>query len=588
MRILKNFVISTSLTLALLSSSVLAMEPDKEASTRRLRHIQPRPSYSELEEIHQIRHPSDFTGIQTVDLQIVQAHRQQLARLPIGTDDLPLAFHNPALSPLVDKLEGFIRTQAAHHPTSKQLSRILMEITFQRGTEDLNPLWLFNIHFRAAAALSKRGKGERDVFAHTPNPELYFGLLAHNTWHNNLSSYLGIMEFGNKGHDLRRGFLSCLPDQVCDDLYTNMQRILPGKIVYPCLEAGKFGISFLVRNLLRDVHPTAFPSQSLFGHGTRLSQYGCAVHDWLHSLADRRRDELMTFVVEQADWHYVNGGNIPDFMKVFPYVARAKYLTLMGSLHEIYMDMGAKLIPYRGITEFRRAMVGFFWSMHEKPNFPAKLYRMNDLDKVIETITTDESTPSAVSFSLEEYDLWESSFDPFETSPLNGQSPKNDDEICRWVLANMKIDQANCYKYLDCSSDYPIFQNDVVSRKVNRSKRFIDVIFSMRDGTELKYTFPTLYHKWKNMDDNLSLLRYGGTKIAKPALDKVNARDIAKKTLDLVRDRLDDHIEHFKTVASFFANYEPRGEGSSLAQRYFRQNMMLDAWAAKYLKKGAL
>jgi hypothetical protein len=243
----------------------------------------------------------------------------------------------------------------------------------------------------------------------------------------------------------------------------------------------------------------------------------------------------------------------------------------MGSLREIYGNMVTKLLPYRGIEEYRKAILGFFWITREEPYFPSALYNMNNFDEILETITS-QSSLNGENTLADDIDSWRSSYDPLQTSPINGVSQLNDDEIYTWVLDHMTRGDAQSNKYWPFFQDYPpITQQEISQQKIVRTNRFIDVIFKTKIGEELRYSFPTLYHKWRNLDDNIGLLRFGGTHIEKPTLTALeDSRTIAQATLDQVNQAIKSHVTSFGKVASFFANYDPQGNETSLAQRYFR------------------
>lgn len=559
----------------------MAMEPDPKSKV--LKQLQPNPGFLEVEAVHKKRYPKEYTGNDSIDPRIVLAQRKQIAHLQQGEDDLPLSFHNPALLPLLEKLQTFAEKQHVLNGTNKALSKLLMEMDFQRKLEDINHLWLIGMHFRSSLALSTIGADESDVFSHVPNREIFFGLQKSNAWQYFLSSYIAYQEFDNGGHELSLQFDTFLPPQSEEKLINSVANLLPARVVYPCLEQGKLGIPFLVKQLLLDIFPVAFPAKALQGHGTSFSMFGFGTHDFLHYLSDRRRHHFLEYVIQEAEAHYLKGGSIPEFTKAFPPFARARYYNVMGSLQETYMNMVSKIIPTYGNKMFQKAMVGFFWIMHETMNFPASLYRTNDFESVLQTITA-ETDITGVSFAVENHDSWESDFDPLNTSPITGETGMTDNVIYSYVMGNFGIEEANCYKYATYFPEGPIVASDVVGRSIKKSKRFIDVSFHMKDGSELTYTFPTLLHKWMNADDNIGLLAYGGTSLKKPNLmEASDPRITAQDFLKTVEENIHMHVTYFKEMALSLANVEPAGEGSSLAQRFFRNQFALDKSIKKHL-----
>ena len=69
---------------------------------------------------------------------------------------------------------------------------------------------------------------------------------------------------------------------------------------------------------------------------------------------------------------------------------------------------------------------------------------------------------------------------------------------------------------------------------IKESKRFIDLNWHTKNGAEASFSLPTLYHKWLNADDTISLLAYGGIIITKPELDGLKISVQRKEALALL------------------------------------------------------
>lgn len=546
--------------------------------------LQPEISLEQRERMLQIRHPAEFKGKDELDTAVVSGYRQSHVQFKGAVPDAFYAFDNPAVYPLVEKLESRLKQLA---PTSPAAKRLLLELDFQRNIQDVNPLWVLGMHFRLAASQSTITDDERNLFAHVPFPELYFSFLGNNAWRNILSSYVSLEEYDNQGLELTDDHLTQYTyGKVVDHVIEAVDANLPEPVRYPFLGGEKFGVSFLVQSYLDEIYPIGFPHRSIRGHGVTLSQFGFAVHDALHHKVDRRRYELKAHILGHVDRFMRDNpqGNAWQYAAVYTPIAMQRYLTLMGALTEIYQNFAGRLLIYRGLQEYRRVMAGYFWIMHEQPEFSRNIYDMNDLDKILTSITKSHFT--AVNGALDEIDSWESPFDPLQTSPLDGTSALPDQAIYQWVLEHMSREQAQCYKYSAFPMTYPILQEEVVRRNVVRSNRFIDVILWTRQGEKLKFAFPTLYHKWQNIDDNLGLLRYAGTGIAKPDLSGIDdPRSIAQATLLKVEMEIANHVSHFRQVASFFANYDSKGDGDSIANRYFKRHFQQEQRLLKQLSE---
>ncbi len=493
----------------------------------------PHPSYSKLQpSMNPAQLREDFTGHQALDMQVVKAYRANYQRFDGKVQDAFYAFDNPAIRPIAKSFEDFLvyYSSVKSSPFAQQL---IAELDFHKKFKGLSPLVLIGMHLRFAASISEITEDEKNLFDHVPHAELYFGTLEKEAWRHMLPSFVSTEKYNTKGFGLDDNYYaSHLPRSAIELINDTMLRALPPQTAYPMINQDKLGVSFLVKSNLDDVYPIAIPVGKNKAHGTQLSPFGFAVHDALHEKFDQRQFKFIGHVIKRANKHVLEGKDLKDFVRVYPPVAIQKYQLVMSALQDLYTNMVTKLLPQRGIGQYRKAMAGFVWTLHERPHFPGKLYGMNDVDRVMETITANTSY-NTVNAAKSRIDSWESSYDPLETSPIDGSSQLDDDAIVRWVLVNMTIGEAQSYKYAKGSFDEPIFENYISSKQVVRTDRFIDVIITQMNGEELKYSFPTLYHKWHNLDDTLGLLKYGGTVIEKPDLEAVSRGPFSSTLIEL-------------------------------------------------------
>ena len=527
----------------------------------------------------QRHHPKEF-GVDKIDQGVVNGHRTNHRQFNGKVSKVFYASHDPAIAPLFAKFETFLKQYAHSNPLHTFTGRLLREMTYQKEDQHFSPISLLGMHLRFAASISSITDDERSLFSHVPFNNLFFGLLEQDAWKHSLSSYISMEKYPNKGFELTDMHWSLkLGTPMIDLLADRTQKLLPSPILYPLPGEGKLGVSLMVESNLNDVYPACFPTTTNKGHGINFSQFGFGIHDMLHKYADRRHYNVVEHVLRRAEVHANNNGNTWKFAEIYPPVAAQRYRVIMSGLKSIYTDMVTKLLPRDGKTAFNRAMVGFFWSLHEAPKFPSRLYDMNDFGKVLGTITAS-SYHNTVAVSTDDLDSWESSYDPFATSPIDGTTKLTDAEILDHpVIKSLTIDQAQGHKYGYHYYPSPLLtalysDDSIVSKTVTRSPRFIDVTFKMFDGEELVYSFPTLYQKWTNADDNLGLLAYGGTNLTKPTLptdesQRERARIIAQDLLERVRTQISDHIKHFHDVASYFSKDDSRGNKNSLESRFF-------------------
>lgn len=552
------------------------------------------PSREELIKTIQSHHPKEF-GVNMIDQKVVNSHRTNFQQFDGKVAEAFFATHSPAILPLFTKLEQFLTQYARSHPDHKFTGRLLREMTFQQEDLNMSPLWLLGAHLRFAASISCITDDERNLFSHVHFPNLFFGLLEKEAWKHSFTSYISLDGYENKGFELPDiHWSSKIKTPMIDLLADRTRKLLPSPLLYPLLGEGKFGLSLMVESNLDDVYPVCFPTVTNKGHGVDFSQYGFSIHDMLHKFVDRRHYNVVEHVMRRAEAYVSSKGSAWKFAEIYPTVAAQRYQNVMGALKSIYADMVTKLLPRDGMAAFNRPMVGFFWTLHEAPNFTSNLYNMNDFGKILNTITAP-SLHNAVAVATDDLDSWESSYDPLLTSPIDGTTKLTDAEILDHpVIKSLTIDQAQGCKYGFQYYPSPLLTtiysaDDIVSKTVTRTPRFIDVTFTMFDGEKLVYSFPTLYHKWTNLDDNLSLLQYGGKKLTKPTLptdesQRDTARVIAQDLLERVRLQISDHVKHFYDIASYFSKDDSNGNRESLENRFFRAHFKQEQKVGKALE----
>jgi hypothetical protein len=557
MNVSSRIILSASTACYLLSSPVSAMQNEElrsltprratEVSVARLRHVAPDTSYQAMAPQIQARHPEDFTGQGSILSDVVTAYRQSRADYTGRVADAFATLHNPKLEPFAQQVEAFLRSYASAHPNHAFTQRLLREVQTRREDEDLSSSFLWTLPFRHAAERSTITDAEKDFFTNIVYPDLFFGMLENKGWRNHDSAYANLRSVAEASYS------ESLSSKGTEKIAERVDKLFPASAPYPCLGYGILGLSFLVENYLDQIFPIGFPMDRSYVHGVSLSPYGFAAHDRLHAEIDPREDELHRHVLQRGEDYFCKGGNVDDFIEVYPSIAVAKYNLLRGALKEIYKNLGSKLLLRDGLDAYRKVMVGFFWILHEEPNFPSELYDMNDLNAVLKVITP------APNNDLD---------DPLQTSPLTGKTEMTDEDIIRYALKQTPS------AALD----------DIESINVTRSPRFIDVTTRFRNGEKTEESFPTLYSEWEDVSDDLGLLEFGGTKIEKPDLTRVEApRSVALATLKKVNEEMRALVKHFIEVATFFANYDPQGQGNSLGNRYFNQHRKLEEKAKKDL-----
>ena len=197
----------------------------------------------------------------------------------------------------------------------------------------------------------------------------------------------------------------------------------------------------------------------------------------------------------------------------------------------------------------KRALAGFFWILREAHPFNVTKFSGDGENTDVRDLFDATSFSEAVEALAQETiarlrseDSWESPYDYFVTSPLTGQAKATDKEIETG--------------FLDATSSEPDTRI-----KVQRSSRFLEVKSLTSKGYEKITSFATLFHKYQNADDALSLLRYAGIKLDKPDLSEIqneaDKREKAMAFLGKVCDELCVLINDFQQVALDLSQQKP-------------------------------
>jgi hypothetical protein len=454
--------------------------------------------------------------------------------------------------------------------------RVEIESQKQRGT---SPMQLTSYYARYARIISPTFTPlEKDLFDHAPSPHIFKGLSSEKSLGSEFAPFMSTSDAQdddvyNEGWESHGG-ASFLSWDVRDRLKTEFKKKSPEKIVIFRPGSGKFGVTFLVRQYLQGVFPVGIPSKPVKVHGVELSPLGFGVHDFLHSKIDRRYKKLRSRFIQEADKYVKEGGRGEDFVEHYaPYII-GQHERLMGGLLGLSDLFLARLLPYDR-QAYEKAMVGFFFAIHEYPHFSEGHLSENSLERILSCMIS--STKEFVGKGDE------SSDDPLNTSPIDGSSALSPEEIKRVAFQEF-IEDAQTYSELRSSKGDYIW-NDPSKSKDDKKKLLLpflaevtlesspnnyDVIFKLKSGKQQRYSFTTYHYKWHNVEDPLALLRMAGISMQKPELpaDRDEARKVAHATLNAVSVELKKCLDCFEHWGSYFLS-QAYGADDSLQDDYF-------------------
>lgn len=547
-------------------------------------------NFQEIEHAVKERYPRYFRGSDKLDEATIENYRKTWVSFTGTNMEVFLVLHNPALLPALEKLEkAFIDYDRLHSGHAEVVSRFLREIQFHKENEAVSPCWLEILPFRLLCATSTINSQERDFISHLtePYPTLFLSLQENQAWRNHESTVEIMKRHNNKISGLNAYQYCYLSYEAVQEIKEIIEKSTPKQITYPIWERGQIGISFIVKEMLNDIFLFGVPLKNLKAHGILSSPYGFAVHDLFHMSVDHRLFSLIQHIIDQGDKYVSNGGSVQKFLSVFIPAALTKYKGIMDGLKEIYQRITGTFEQ----LESRKAMLGFFWILHEEPIFPSYLYTVRNFDDILKIITEDDGKSDVFtdfpSSTKEQDDVSISLIEPeaernlasgidlndhFKTSPFDGTSEWTDDEIIGWVLKNKKIREARKYELIDYfgQDDEPINTEDIVAQSIRRSPYYIDVSFTLRQGGELVYSFQTLFYNMQATHDALRILEFIDIKTDLPSLSLTqNPRVAAQAFIHKGEKDIDNLIKCFRKVASAFANENFQG-GESLIERYSR------------------
>lgn len=402
---------------------------------------------------------------------------------------------------------------------------------------------------RAQASMSEKTEQESDLYRHLPRPaeELIDGVLMNEAWKSDLQAYAQIDKFYSPTP--KKSFDDFYIDpinlnldyEVYQELQNALEVALPQQIYFTVLGINYFGLHYMIESLLADRFPIAIPkpNQSRSAHGINMSPLGFTVHDYLHYKIDYRRRTLHHYAIELLNKAGENG---VDYEKAIPIIVTRvahHYQILNSSLAALIDSVDSQAASDKiSKSDYRALLSGFFWILHETPTAFMDTFKHARFADILDHIKNQSHS------NLDSHSAWENPFDLLETSPIDGTSVLTDAMIIEKISRNLEESKEYLTNY---AYVYPDKIDKIKHGKVIRSKRFIDVILTLKTGKKLYYSIPTLYHKYTNALSNLKSLKWAGEEWSAPSLpaEPIHAREIAIETIAIINTKLKENVESF-------------------------------------------
>jgi hypothetical protein len=449
-------------------------------------------------------HPKDFGNFKDVDQTVIKDLQKFWVSLPDKNEKTVYQTNCPALKPLLKNLESYLLTFTKHPNVDVQnhaldlVDEIGIHTKPNRLTKQGNITleWFYDIHTRFHAVF---GHTEQEIAAIKPTGlgSVLTVLFENGTWKKPGTFYVPEIYSDELFDVMQHQYLSK------SDVEKEIDRYLPPAFFYPMIGKGKVNPSFMVQMYLKGIYPVAYTTKKLGFHGlseeeTRAS--GMTGHDIVHGFLDTRYKTLVHHILKNVDNFYLKGlqpkRTVKDLMQVYTPFAVQKFFAIHTALQSFYDFLITNVLLKQGPQTYKEIITGFFWFMHEAQGWDEDIYGSKDLSGIMDRMI--ENSIEDVVKALE------SPNDPLYTSVLTGESSLNREGMLKAL--NIDPNEFGLAKI-------------TINKSPKTNPMYYEITRHYQDGRYSPTQYlPTLYYKWKNIDDVLGLLGWSGLKIQKPTL----------------------------------------------------------------------
>ncbi|MBX9696674.1 MAG: hypothetical protein K2X53_01160 [Alphaproteobacteria bacterium] len=563
--------------------------------------------------------PKQVIGLDQIDLDFISSIKTKYSGISDRDREKKITVHDDECVPQAMKVAKFIKIIDPEEKNVK-IKDLFDEIDFMVAKKKVSPAWTLQLSARLAFAMSTPSQDELDLLTHVLDKNSRTQQKNAEDLLDVIQSILGYKTEVSINSDKYTDYPLHVWNDDMDRLFDTHPAIPLTEIIQPILGEGIISLAVLNALAAENVTLMGVPTEDkkVSAHGIKghSDKPGASIaaflsHDALHHLLieENKRDAFFKHLHKKTDAAVENGDSAERFFEQYMPNATLRYQGIHTLLQLTMIGLMEDAIETKKLANFRKAMVGQFYMMHEYPGFTASTLDEKSASGVVRNLT-DRTLKY-----FEDTSIWESNSDPLQTSPFDGSSQLSDKDIVESFMNQVneeKISFTSLKRYSYLSSDWDesnrgnepvpnieavpsIDQTDVApitlsttalpsgaqinevaspiesiptpahsliplhkifKTEVKRSARFIDVLIKMKDGTELTHSFPTYYHKWHNLDGTLGLLAYAGTKIEKPELptNLEEAREVCSALLSKTTDLAKIQITHFVDQASKILN----------------------------------
>jgi hypothetical protein len=299
--------------------------------------------------------------------------------------------------------------------------------------------------------------------------------------------------------------------------------LLPPPIQICIPKTSYFTICDLILNYLNNCHLLGTPSlMSCFSaHGVKdLSPFGFCLHDKIHGDLDNNKLVAFKIFIHSKMIEHATINPKSGLDDKFIYSVVNSYFITIELLKFILLKSAIEAIE----TEKPPiSLLGFFIAIHELPVWNSDVFFWEYGPK-----SFINNFLLGVNHAFNNPKIWINSEDPLQTCPIDGNTNLSDKDIIKKLGIDLK---------------------KITSFEIKRTKMFI-IIKLIDKNKENVIWYPTLFHKFRNAIDTVSLLNFGGIEKKPPTnpsyvqailfIDEVRAEMI--KAVEIFRMSAERHL----------------------------------------------
>lgn len=481
----------------------------------------------------------------------------------------PVCIIQPDAAPLFSWMQRQIQTMAPEFP---QLQYLVAELADNIKSGRFDVVTLYTYGFRVLAAIS--GEPTQDalaVFSSFGGDEIDRN--ARTNWQSPFS-LLAITEQDELASVSVPTNLSQRLRNLVDDTTAKVGRVsVPS---YPVFGRGKMGLVTLIEAFINRVYPMPVTSKNLTAHGIGMTPFLFGLHDYLHAYGDQASKDAAFDSAAYTRLEKLADGKIDVDDLVLPVVT---YMTAKSNLIEDSLSQLVDLyftayLPTYTMAHLKKAMVGFFVTMHEDLNISPQIFDLANFDDILKLILGE-----AVN---EQNDI-------LKTDPITGKTSLSAEQVLDAILAAGLPAKEQRYYY---TPELRFKRADLTGKTyridITESPMMTTVKVKVAGGVEYTWQIETLKYELADALDDVALLNIAGIKITPPTeetLSAENGRDAALAYLQKVSDGMNICRSFFKESASDLLMYTPLGKTKSLWQTFWDKSKKLEKKLADDVSK---